>query len=106
MKAMMAGLFEAYGQEVVRQETGRRWMAYVQPVRRENKETDIAVTELGDVDHRLWRYIGPADLVLWEGAELLTGGEAFRVRERSRVMLGMDPLYERALMEKAKEEAQ
>ena len=103
MRETVEDVFEQYGQWVYRPADGAQWKACVQPVRRKNEEADMAVTELGDVDHRLWLYIGPGDMPLWKSAEILVEDEAFWVRERTQVRLGEMILYERALLEKAKE---
>lgn len=97
------GLMAAYGQAVEEPETGARWRAFVQPVRRELSREERAVTALGDVDRRQWLYIGPGDRALDRGQRLRWDGRVYRVRESAPVYAGEQVLYCRAVLLRERE---
>ena len=106
MRTMIQGILEQYGQRVtVETAEGRAEIrAFLQPVTERSEEACGAVTELGGIDSRLWRYLGQTplesgDLVCWDTYR-------FRVRSSRPYAIGERVLYWWAALERAREAAE
>lgn len=105
MREVLAGIFGAYGQRVGCPEGGESWRAFVQPMGGNTLQEERRSTALGDVDHRRWLYIGPADREMGWEERLLWEGRVYRVRESVMVFFGDAPLYCRAVLVREREAA-
>ncbi len=98
MRELFAEILDAYGQTVRCKETGESWRAFVQPVRTRRSDEERQSTALGDVDQRLWLYVGPADRPVDREAVIACGQGVYRVRESVTVPFGEEDLYCRAVL--------
>lgn len=103
MKRQVQEILRRYGQKVTlrRAEDERTCRAFLQPMTAKNEQVPAAMTELGSLDKRLWRYLGESaveadDRLFWNGTE-------FRVRSSRPWYVGEEVLYWWAVLELAKE---
>ena len=105
MREKIQEILTRYGQTaVVRTAAGEtETQAFLQPVAERSEAERGAVTELGWMDARRWRYLGQTpleagDTVAWEGME-------FSVRSSRLYCIGQTPLYWWAVLEREREMA-
>ncbi|MCI8970181.1 MAG: hypothetical protein HFF99_01840 [Oscillibacter sp.] len=102
MTRWAARILERYGQAVTVERKGavEAVRAFLQPLT-ERREAGPEPSPIGNVDGRLWLYLGrtaleAGDLVCWEGRR-------FRVRSRRPHYIGTELSHWRAVLERARE---
>lgn len=73
-------------------------LAFVQPIKRDAVVPPYDMTELGESDERLWRWLGRADTAIARGDEVVCEGMTFEVLRAEKVYLGNEAQYTRALL--------
>lgn len=74
--------------------------AFVQAITKEIWDEPFSVGVLGAVDERIWRYLGEADVPVYEGDAVHFGGEIYRVRRAAAVMAGDEVTHQWAVLAK------
>lgn len=71
--------------------------AFVQP-QGGSKNASFTMTELGEADERLWKYIGGAEVAILRDDRLVCGGKSFVVLNSEDVCFGEKIHHKRALL--------
>lgn len=78
--------------------------AFVQPIKRDSTTSQYDMTELGETDKRLWRWLGKADVDIVRGDEVTCGDMTFYVLHAEKEYLGSKAQYMRALLRTVSED--
>lgn len=100
MKDKLETAFERFGLAVriTQGETVRETRAFVQPFMRESGDEPFTATPIGAADGHVWRYLGPAEVVLTMGARIACRSGSYIVRDTAAVYLGEEVLYRWAML--------
>lgn len=100
MRELVEQAFARYAMEVTVEHRGGKKCAraFVQSVRREGGDEPFAVTPVGAVEQRVWRYLGAAETPVEMGDRVCREDQRFIVRNAMPVYAGGEIVYYWAML--------